>query len=111
MITERLVQVTQAILNALFALNFFKVAFINKPRTESETKFIVIRRGRKDSEDLPGADIPHIHNGISHLRPDGRIFGGLHILGRKALLTGQAGRRTTGNHEQKDKDNAFEHGI
>lgn len=101
----------EAILNALLTLHVFEVVFINKPRTESETKFIVIRRGRKDGEDLPGADIAHVHNGISHLRPDGRIFGSLHILSRKALLTGQAGRRTTGNQQQKDKDNAHEHGI
>ncbi|CAM7804189.1 hypothetical protein ENINMM101M2_08455 [Enterobacter intestinihominis] len=97
MIAERLVQIAQTVLNALLTLHFFQVLFINKPRTESETKFIVIRRGRKDGEDLPGADIAHVHDGISHLRPDGRIFGGLHILGRKALLTGQAGRRTTGD--------------
>ncbi len=97
LITERLVQIAQAILYALLTLHFLKVVFINKTGPEPEAKFIVIRRGRKDGKDLPGADIAHVHDGISHLRPDGRIFSGLHILGRKALLTGQAGRRSTGN--------------
>ena len=111
LVTERLIQIAQTVLYTLLALHVFKVRFINKPRAEPEAKFIIIRRGGKDREDLPGAHIAHVNHVVTHLGPDGCILSGLHIVSRETLLTHQAGRRPTGHQQQKDKDNAHEHRI
>ncbi len=111
LVTERLVQVAQSVLNALLALHFLKVVFINKAGTEPEAKFVIIRRRGKGRDDLPCANIAHINHGVTYLSPDGSILSGLHILSRKPLLTYQAGRRPAGNQQQKEKEHAHEHRI
>ena len=65
--------------------------FINKPGAKAETKLIVVSRRRDDCEDLPGTNIADADHMVSHLRPDDRVFGGLHIAHSLAVLAKQAG--------------------
>ena len=68
------------------------MACINKSGAETEAKFILVSRRRDDREDLPGTHFADAYDMVPHLRPDNRIFGGLHIAYRLALLAKQAGR-------------------
>ena len=67
------------------------MALVNKPGAEAEAKLIVISRRRDNREDLPGTHIADADHMVPHLRPDNRVFGGLHIAHRLALLAKQTG--------------------
>ncbi|MPN21624.1 hypothetical protein SDC9_169004 [bioreactor metagenome] len=83
MVTERFIEIAEAVLNALFTLHRFQMALINKPGAKTEFEFVIIRRDRNDRNNLSGANISHGHHVIAYLRPNSRIFSGLHIASRQ----------------------------
>ena len=91
MVTQRFIKIPQTVLHPLLALHRLEMPFINKPGAKAETKLIVVSRRRDDCEDLPGTNIADADHMVSHLRPDDRVFGGLHIAHSLAVLAKQAG--------------------
>ncbi|MNT98295.1 hypothetical protein D3C72_2408470 [compost metagenome] len=56
------------------------MAFIDKSGPKAKTKFVVISIGRDHGNNLSCTNVADVNDIIPHLRPDGRIFGGLHVL-------------------------------
>lgn len=91
LVAQRFMQIAEIVFNPLLALHRFEVAFIDKAGAETEAEFIIIGGRRHHGDNLPGPNVPHAHHVISDLRPDNRIFRGLHIAGGGTLLAKQAG--------------------